>query len=184
MGVRVLALRRTFALFLCISLSPPPSYPFDGCRPPRPVATVIFAQARVTSSARFLPRYAAQRFRRVYVNGMGGNCEAVPTNNRPPFRKSAILQRTMPTPDPYVAEMSALFADTSGDMNDVLDHPIAGSSGANEGSTPLPMMELTSPERRMTADSGGVCDVLSAADFAKAMVEQGEVEAMERRRRG
>uniref|UniRef100_A0ACB8FF36 Uncharacterized protein n=1 Tax=Sphaerodactylus townsendi TaxID=933632 RepID=A0ACB8FF36_9SAUR len=31
-----------------------------------------------------------------------------------------------------MSQMSALFADTSGDMNDVLDHPIAGSSGANE----------------------------------------------------
>ncbi|XP_048339145.1 uncharacterized protein LOC125438310 isoform X1 [Sphaerodactylus townsendi] len=78
--------------------------------------------------------------------------------------------------------MAALFADTSGDMNDVLDHPIAGSSGANEGSTPLPMMELTSPERRMTADRRRVRRVGVLADFAKAMVEQGEVEAMERRR--
>uniref|UniRef100_A0ACB8GC95 Uncharacterized protein n=1 Tax=Sphaerodactylus townsendi TaxID=933632 RepID=A0ACB8GC95_9SAUR len=81
-----------------------------------------------------------------------------------------------------MSQMSALFADTSGDMNDVLDHPIAGCSGANEGSTPMPMMELTSPERRMTADRRRVRRVGVLADFAKAMVEQGEVEAMERRR--
>uniref|UniRef100_A0ACB8EZY8 Uncharacterized protein n=1 Tax=Sphaerodactylus townsendi TaxID=933632 RepID=A0ACB8EZY8_9SAUR len=81
-----------------------------------------------------------------------------------------------------MSQMSALFADTSGDVNDVLDHPIAGCSGANEGSTPMPMMELTSPERRMTAERRRVRRVGVLADFAKAMVEQGEVEAMERRR--
>uniref|UniRef100_A0ACB8FNJ0 Uncharacterized protein n=1 Tax=Sphaerodactylus townsendi TaxID=933632 RepID=A0ACB8FNJ0_9SAUR len=64
-----------------------------------------------------------------------------------------------------MSQMSALFADTSGDMNDVLDHPIAGSSGGNEGSIPMAIMELTSPERRMTAER-----------------LNGEAEVMERRR--
>uniref|UniRef100_A0ACB8ELT4 Uncharacterized protein n=1 Tax=Sphaerodactylus townsendi TaxID=933632 RepID=A0ACB8ELT4_9SAUR len=80
-----------------------------------------------------------------------------------------------------MSQMSALFADTSGDMNDVLDHPIAGSFGANEGSTPMTMMELTSPERRMTVERRVQRRCWSArADFAKAMVEQGEAKAMER----
>uniref|UniRef100_A0ACB8EYK8 Uncharacterized protein n=1 Tax=Sphaerodactylus townsendi TaxID=933632 RepID=A0ACB8EYK8_9SAUR len=81
-----------------------------------------------------------------------------------------------------MSQMSALFADTSGDMNDVLDHPIAGSSGGNEGSISMPMMELTSPKRRMTAERRRVRRVGVLADFAWAMVEQGEAEAMERRR--
>ncbi|XP_048351249.1 uncharacterized protein LOC125432002 [Sphaerodactylus townsendi] len=50
------------------------------------------------------------------------------------------------------------------------------------GSTPMPVMELTSPERRMTADRRRVRRVGVLADFSKAMVEQGEAEAMERRR--
>uniref|UniRef100_A0ACB8F354 Uncharacterized protein n=1 Tax=Sphaerodactylus townsendi TaxID=933632 RepID=A0ACB8F354_9SAUR len=49
------------------------------------------------------------------------------------------------------------------------------------GSTPMPMMELTSPERRTIADRRRVRRVGVLADFAKAMVEQGEAEAMERR---
>uniref|UniRef100_A0ACB8EN15 Uncharacterized protein n=1 Tax=Sphaerodactylus townsendi TaxID=933632 RepID=A0ACB8EN15_9SAUR len=72
-----------------------------------------------------------------------------------------------------MSQMSALFADTSGDMNDVMTIPIAGCSGANEGSTPMPMMELTSPERRMTADRRVLGVLECSLTFAKAMVEQG-----------
>uniref|UniRef100_A0ACB8F526 Uncharacterized protein n=1 Tax=Sphaerodactylus townsendi TaxID=933632 RepID=A0ACB8F526_9SAUR len=59
---------------------------------------------------------------------------------------------------------------------------VSTPSPTSQGSTPMPMMELTSPERRMTADRRRVRRVGVLADFAKAMVEQGEVEAMERRR--
>uniref|UniRef100_A0ACB8FAW8 Uncharacterized protein n=1 Tax=Sphaerodactylus townsendi TaxID=933632 RepID=A0ACB8FAW8_9SAUR len=46
-------------------------------------------------------------------------------------------RKVMSAPSCSFSFMAALFADTSGDMNDVLDHPIAGSFGANEelGST-------------------------------------------------
>uniref|UniRef100_A0ACB8FSA0 Uncharacterized protein n=1 Tax=Sphaerodactylus townsendi TaxID=933632 RepID=A0ACB8FSA0_9SAUR len=81
-----------------------------------------------------------------------------------------------------MSQMSVVFADTSGEMNDVLDHPIAGNSGGNEGSISMPMMELTSLERRITAERRRVRRGEVLADFARAMVEQGEAEAMERRR--
>uniref|UniRef100_A0ACB8FGZ1 Uncharacterized protein n=1 Tax=Sphaerodactylus townsendi TaxID=933632 RepID=A0ACB8FGZ1_9SAUR len=90
MGVRrgVLAARAHSFVPLHLTFASPP-HTVRSCAPCRSThrglvarCTVIFAQ-HGDSSARFLPRYAAQRFKSL-ANGMGGNFGA--QNNRPPFR--------------------------------------------------------------------------------------------------